>query len=78
MRMKVEVEWEDPREGVDAIVHGVVEGSGKEVEPSVAPQKVRVEPGSLPLIIIGPGGDFVRRLFDPDSRPAGSGLDVQC
>ena len=71
MRMKIDIEWEDPRERIEAIVGG----SDGEVSIPDPVGRQGVEP---PLVIIGPGGDFVRRFFDPDaSRPAAAGLDVR-
>ena len=73
MRMKIDIEWEDPRERMEALL--AIEGGG-EVELTSPTRRERVEP---PLLIIGPGGDFLRRYFDPGpNRPAAAGLDVRC
>ncbi len=72
MRMKIEIEWEDPREAADVVVR---QPGDPEVELPELPRKVGIEP---PLVIIGPGGDFVRRFFDPElNRPPAAGLDVR-
>jgi len=72
MRMKLDIEWDDPREAVDFVVQ-------KPGEPEVKPREpVRREGVEPPLIIIGPGGDFVRRYFGADNLPRAAGLDVQC
>ena len=73
MRMKIDIEWEDPRERMDFIVR---QPGSPEVELPEATRREGVEP---PLLIIGPGGDFLRRYFDPGpNRPAAAGLDVRC
>jgi len=73
MKMKIDIEWEDPREAVE---YRVRQPGQPEVELTPPTRREGVEP---PLVIIGPGGDFLRRYFDPNpDRPAAAGLDVRC